>query len=621
MGANPVSTNKGNGASATSQEVKRQESEPLSMPARGSVAQRLMSLSSQEKEPTPRGPDATTPQHTQISAVYRVRSGDNPSVIADRFNIPLRNLFAANPELDPTKLQIGQPIRLPGIQHNFHIVEKGESFSSVAARHRVNVSELQEANPHLDPKRLQIGQALYLPVTPSVAKGAQPSGPEPTRTVTAPPVRPQAIVHTIQPGDTLGAIATKHGIALKSLLDANPSVDPRRLRVGTEVTIPIRGVVAEQGAERASVAPSPSSIAQKAPVTAQQPTGGVGHSAEWKPIPVDPKLLNTRYTTPLTSEPSSNFFISAMRTLGHEGGLSTNSNDLAHQGGVKVTNYGITSMSMTEYVKKTLGITEKQSAEALTQRIKALTYEEALDIYASNYWHKEYRAIDNRVAFVLFDWGIIGGRESTLKRVQGALGVAKTGELDAATVNAIKGQDPVALTEKITALRVARHQERVAEVAAAIKKWDEIVAAGGTPKIDRPKDQSGFLDGWISRARSINVYAHSREFKELAGVFERTAPQGADLMDPVRLGAVALKKHSNEPALIRMLQQRLTSVGYTVHEDGKFEREMEAVVNFFQEHYALPRQPTWGSNEMRVLDALMVAKQRREQPSIAGISR
>ena len=90
-------------------------------------------------------------------------------------------------------------------------------------------------------------------------------------------------------------------------------------------------------------------------------------------------------------------------------------------------------------------------------------------------------------------------------------------------------------------------------------------------------------------------------------------------MDPVRLGTISLKKNTSEHSLVRMLQQRLTSVGYTVHQDGKFEGEMAAVVNFFQEHYRLPRQPAWGAQEMRILDALLVAQQLREQSSIAGI--
>ena len=629
MGSHPIATNNGRGAPASGQEVTRQETEPLAMPTRGSVAHRVMSMSAPGQGTLSPTGEGSPSQQTQPTALYRVKPGDNPSTIAQRFDIPLRQLFAANPELEPTKMQPGQAIRLPGIEHSFHIVQKGESLSSVAAAHKVGLKDLQDANPHIEPKSLQIGQALYLPVVPPREKQGQaqePVGMKPTAVA-----RPE--VHSVKAGDTLGMIAVTHKVSLHALIEANPGIDPKRLSIGREVVIPgvaplapPRMVTAPSAP--ASPTPAPMPVPTPEPVPAMRPMteparnrAVVGHSAEWKPIPVDPRLLDARYVAPLSSEPSSNFFVSAMRTLGHEGGLSQNKNDLAHQGGVKITNYGITGMAMAEYIKNVEGREDKPSSDVLTQRIRSLSYGEALDIYASNYWQKEYKAIDTRVAFVLFDWGIIGGAQSTLMRVQEMLGVPKTGKMDTATVRAVTTRDPAELSQRITDLRIARHQERVDTINAKIKKWDEITKAGGTPGFERPKDQSGFLAGWVDRARSVNSYAQSKEFKDLTEVFERTAPQGADLMDPVRLGKIALRKNVDEPALVRMLQQRLTSVGYTVHEDGKFEKEMVAVVNFFQEHYNLPRQPSWGPDEMRILDALMVAKQRRESHTIASINR
>lgn len=631
MGSNPIATNNARGAPPADHEVRRQETGLLSMPARGSIAQRVMSHGTPDKESPTRTPDVAPSQQAQLSAVYRVKPGDNPSTIAQRFDIPLRQLFAANPELEPSKMQAGQAIRIPGIEHNFHIVQKGESFSSVAAAHKVSPNVLRDANPHIEPKNLQIGQALYLPVVPSRERLTTSLGQvqEPVGMKPAAPSRPG--VHTIKAGDTLGQIAATHKVSLHSLVEANPGIDPKRLSVGREVVIPGTSL---SGAPR--IVPTSSASVSTAsvpvPVLAPAPTmklttepartrDVVGHSAEWKPIPVDPRLLDARYVAPLSSEPSSNFFVSAMRTLGHEGGLSESKNDLAHQGGVKVTNYGITGMAMAEYIKTVEGVERKPSAEVLTQRIRELSYAEALDIYASNYWQIEYKSIDKRVGFVLFDWGIIGGARSTLMRVQEMLGVPKTGKMDASTVRAVSARDPAELSARITDLRIARHRERVNDINAKIKKWDDITKAGSKPDFEKPKDQSGFLAGWVERAKSINAYAQSKEFRDLTEVFERTAPQGVDLMDPVRLGKIGLRKNVDEPSLVRMLQQRLTSVGYTVHEDGKFEKEMVAVVNFFQEHYNLPRQPSWGPDEMRILDALMVAKQRRGNQAIASISR
>jgi tetratricopeptide (TPR) repeat protein len=44
--------------------------------------------------------------------------------------------------------------------------------------------------------------------------------------------------HTVQRGDTATAIARRYGVKLSALLAANPSLDPRRLRVGQMLNIP-----------------------------------------------------------------------------------------------------------------------------------------------------------------------------------------------------------------------------------------------------------------------------------------------------------------------------------------------------------------------------------------------
>lgn len=44
--------------------------------------------------------------------------------------------------------------------------------------------------------------------------------------------------YRIQPGDTFAKIATKRGISLNALLDANPDVDTRRLQIGQTIQLP-----------------------------------------------------------------------------------------------------------------------------------------------------------------------------------------------------------------------------------------------------------------------------------------------------------------------------------------------------------------------------------------------
>ncbi|MCA8962129.1 MAG: LysM peptidoglycan-binding domain-containing protein [Planctomycetes bacterium] len=49
-----------------------------------------------------------------------------------------------------------------------HIVERGDTLFSIARRHSVPVTELQRMNPALDPSHLEIGRRLLVPGKPRV---------------------------------------------------------------------------------------------------------------------------------------------------------------------------------------------------------------------------------------------------------------------------------------------------------------------------------------------------------------------------------------------------------------------------------------------------------------------
>ena len=54
----------------------------------------------------------------------------------------------------------------------------------------------------------------------------------------APPTSPSPRTHTIKPGETPTSIARQYGIKLQMLLEANPSVSARRLKIGQALNIP-----------------------------------------------------------------------------------------------------------------------------------------------------------------------------------------------------------------------------------------------------------------------------------------------------------------------------------------------------------------------------------------------
>lgn len=78
--------------------------------------------------------------------------------------------------------------------------------------------------------------------TRPVATTTESNRPE-VPTASATPAEPSdeseaASTYTIEAGDTLNKVAGKLDLELQALLDANPGVDPRRLRIGQLINVP-----------------------------------------------------------------------------------------------------------------------------------------------------------------------------------------------------------------------------------------------------------------------------------------------------------------------------------------------------------------------------------------------
>jgi len=58
-------------------------------------------------------PARVNPPAAVASSTHKVKRGENPSSIARQHRIPLQKLLAANPGLRPSKLQVGQALKIP----------------------------------------------------------------------------------------------------------------------------------------------------------------------------------------------------------------------------------------------------------------------------------------------------------------------------------------------------------------------------------------------------------------------------------------------------------------------------------------------------------------------------
>ncbi|MCC6297759.1 MAG: peptidoglycan DD-metalloendopeptidase family protein [Anaerolineales bacterium] len=115
---------------------------------------------------------ATTvrPARAQASEpVYIIQSGDTLYSIAARFNVSLDDLIAANPDVNPNDLAIGQEIVIPNLEGitgvlQTEVVEFGDSLRSLRRRTQVSDENLRRLNHLISPSELYVGVSLILPV-------------------------------------------------------------------------------------------------------------------------------------------------------------------------------------------------------------------------------------------------------------------------------------------------------------------------------------------------------------------------------------------------------------------------------------------------------------------------
>lgn len=104
---------------------------------------------------------------------YVVVRGDSLSMIAQRHNVGLTQLRAAN-NLRGDTIQVGQRLSIPGGGPmtiasappvvSEHIISRGETLSGIAQRYQVSLSRLREAN-NLRNDTIRVGQVLVIPAT------------------------------------------------------------------------------------------------------------------------------------------------------------------------------------------------------------------------------------------------------------------------------------------------------------------------------------------------------------------------------------------------------------------------------------------------------------------------
>jgi len=107
-----------------------------------------------------------------------------------------------------------------------HKIAKGESFSTLALKYGVSLKAIVDANPNLVPTKLKIGDVVKIP-----AKTAAPAANGSATTAEA------ADTYTVKSGDVLGTIAKKHGTSVPELQRLN-NLPTTQIKVGQKLKLP-----------------------------------------------------------------------------------------------------------------------------------------------------------------------------------------------------------------------------------------------------------------------------------------------------------------------------------------------------------------------------------------------
>jgi membrane-bound lytic murein transglycosylase D len=163
------------------------------------------------------GPVAYKLENKRVRKIYTVRSGDNLSVIARKFNCTVSDLKSWN-KLRTTMLQKGQRISY---------------YTTVQVKVPVPVTE-KENTSLASPREKELPEAVDSPVSDTNANTSLAAN--------ATSERPRVVYHLVQKGDTLWNIAQRYeGVTVEQIMKINSITNSNSLKPGTRLKVKING--------------------------------------------------------------------------------------------------------------------------------------------------------------------------------------------------------------------------------------------------------------------------------------------------------------------------------------------------------------------------------------------
>lgn len=218
-------------------------------------------------------PAAFQPAQPAAPAEYTIARGDTVSAIAGRFGLDTGEILKLNNLQANTIIYPGQKLKLSGSAAPAapapaaapaapapaggatYTVKPGDTLGAIAAKHNVALSDVFTWNNLSMRSIIYPGQKIKVGGGDSTPAPAAAPAPAPAAPALAATSAPATGSYTIRAGDTLSAIASRHGVKLSDLLSANKLGMTSIIYPGSKLAIP--GGSGQSDPQPAAAAPQP----------------------------------------------------------------------------------------------------------------------------------------------------------------------------------------------------------------------------------------------------------------------------------------------------------------------------------------------------------------------------
>ena len=158
---------------------------------------------------------------------YSVKSGDTLSSIAAKYGVSVAAILEANNISNPDLIRVGQQIVIPGEEgesNRVHVVAAGETLGKIAARYDTKTTDIAQINNITNINLIRVGQTLKIP-------GGGGGGGAGGGSAAAP------AFHVVAKGESLASIASRYGLTINALAEANGITNTSVIYVGARLAL------------------------------------------------------------------------------------------------------------------------------------------------------------------------------------------------------------------------------------------------------------------------------------------------------------------------------------------------------------------------------------------------